>query len=60
MDAQRHEEVILGTRSGQLVRVALNGIPLQTKAARGVMLVKTGSDDIITSCTPLPAAAAQA
>ena len=58
VDAERHDEVLLGTRSGQMVRVKLSAIPLLRRAARGVKVVKTSADDIITSCTPLPAAQA--
>ena len=54
VDPARHEQVLLGSQGGQMIRVALQSIPIQSHRTGGLRMAKLAPADVITSCTPLP------
>ena len=54
VDPERHAEVIIGSQSGQVIRVRLEGVPIQSRQSGGLRLAKLADGDVINACTPLP------
>ncbi len=54
------EEVLLGSAGGLMTRTRLAGVPVLSRATKGVRLMRLADGDAVQSATPLRAVEAEA